>query len=443
MCFADRMVTVDADGVAVRNAAEWLGRLGTHLVGGLGLQEKDREHPKPIERVEWTSAIEHIAEVGRGCDKIYLISDRTPDVSVERIMDEVQQLDSEIGHGWHALIDTISLDSSPLGVRMLRRIAAETNGTFSRLSSFSLRQQLLWDWKDGDPENPSPLQAAEVSCGCLPPLGPTYVPLLAARQQEQDRTGSAGQELLLEGGRSVILYLNGEGESHLGTFGARTERGLRLTVFNRDLTEKVNRTYDTWASILESNALANELSKCTSNETVVVTSFDAWERCFHHAVAQELTRCGIDGRQMLKRCEDSKLSWEKIHKDLGCDPGDDARPQGHGHPVAAIGIAGRKPWGKTVVVEDLTQYSEAAHLSVSLSDIAAARKRVEEQESGETLSRAVGVCKVVTPMRYHHDPDSGAGYNTLPGHAFSSPSTKNKDGTLEKPPDRSLNSVLE
>ena len=40
---------------------------------------------------------------------------------------------------------------------------------------------------------------------------------------------------------------------------------------------------------------------------------------------------------MLKHCEKAKTAWEKLYKALGCDPGDDARPQGHGHPVAAIG----------------------------------------------------------------------------------------------------------
>jgi hypothetical protein len=54
---------------------------------------------------------------------------------------------------------------------------------------------------------------------------------------------------------------------------------------------------------------------------------------------------------------------------------------------------------------------------VSLTEIQEARARVEAQEAGDGHSRAVGVCKVVTPMRWHHDADSGAAYNTLPGPA--------------------------
>lgn len=289
--FASKMVKVDADGAHVRAAAAWLDKLGRPLVGGLGIQEKDKEPFKPVARVEWTTAIEHVAEVGRGCTKIYLISDRVPGLSVERILDEVQQLEDEMGAGWRAMIDTVSLDASALLARMLRRISAETKGSHTRLSSFFLRQQLLWDGcgsgETGDGEL-SALAEAERSCSCLPLPPPAYVPLLAAREQEQERLGAAGagHDLLLEPGRSLVLVINGEGESHMGTFGARTERGLRLTVFNRDWSEKVNRTFDTWASVAEANALANELAKCTLNETVVITSFDAWERCFNHPVAQ-------------------------------------------------------------------------------------------------------------------------------------------------------------
>jgi hypothetical protein len=434
LAFADKMATVDADGECVRAAAVWLDRLGPQLLGGLGLQEKDKEPPPPVRRVEWTAAIERIAEVARGCDRIYLISDRTPGVSVERITDEVQQLNSEMGHGWRARIDTVALDAPAVAVRMLRRIAAETASKFSKLSAHTLRQQLLWDC-DVDAE--SGLVRAERSSGCLPAPGPAYVPLLAARERERERTGSVGHELLLEGGRSVILVLNGEGESHVDVFGARTERGLRLTVFNKDWTEKMSRTYDTWASLAEANALANELSRCTSNETLVITSFDAWERCFHHQLAQSLTECGIDGRQMLKHCEQAKASWEKLHKDLGCDPGDDARPAGHGHPVAAIGIPGKKPWGRTLVIEDVTANGEPATLAVSLNEIAAARGRVLALESGVDRSRVSGVCKILTPQRYTDD-----GMNTLPGHAFSSPSKKNAQGQLERPEIRSLNSLI-
>ncbi len=58
---------------------------------------------------------------------------------------------------------------------------------------------------------------------------------------------------------------------------------------------QVNKTFDTWGSIAEANAPAAQLSRLTPEHTVVITSFDAWERCFNHTAAQELTRCGIDG----------------------------------------------------------------------------------------------------------------------------------------------------
>ena len=264
--FSDAMVKVDANGAHVRAAAAWLLRLGAPLVGGLGLQSKDKEPPPLIPRCEWTDALERIAEVGRGCDKIYLLSDRLPGLSVERILDEVQQLNDEVGHGWEAKIDCVSLDASPLAARMLRRVAAQTGGRFSRLSSFILRQQLLWNWPtepereisvgDGDatPRGMSLREEIERISGCLPPAVP-HVPLLTVRNQMRLREGNSGgggvEDLLLEGGRSVVLVLNGEGESHLGRFGARTGRGLHLTIFNRDWSEKLNCTFDTWGSVAE------------------------------------------------------------------------------------------------------------------------------------------------------------------------------------------------
>jgi hypothetical protein len=88
LSFADSMVQVDEEGEQVRAAIAWLSKLGNPLLGGQGIQEKERD-AAVISRVEWTSAIEHIAAVGKGCDHVYLFSDRTPGVSVERIMDEV------------------------------------------------------------------------------------------------------------------------------------------------------------------------------------------------------------------------------------------------------------------------------------------------------------------------------------------------------------------
>jgi len=146
LSFSDKMVKVHEGGDAVRAAAEWLSKLGHPLVGGLGIQQKEKEPPPPISRVEWTAAMERVAEVARGCDKIYLISDRTPGVSVERMMDEVQQLASEMGPAWRPCFDCVSMDASPVAARMLRRIASETNGRYSPVSAHTLRQQLLWDW---------------------------------------------------------------------------------------------------------------------------------------------------------------------------------------------------------------------------------------------------------------------------------------------------------
>ncbi len=44
---------------------------------------------------------------------------------------------------------------------------------------------------------------------------------------------------MLESGRSVVMVVNGDCESHLGVWNARTERGLRLTVFDKAWTELV------------------------------------------------------------------------------------------------------------------------------------------------------------------------------------------------------------
>jgi hypothetical protein len=75
---------------------------------------------------------------------------------------------------------------------------------------------------------------------------------------------------------------------------------------------------------------------------------------------------------MLNHCDEAKSSWEKIHKDLGVDPGDDARPSGHGHPVAAIGVPGKKPWGRTgACLQACALFSEMSlqkciHLQISV-----------------------------------------------------------------------------
>jgi hypothetical protein len=222
---------------------------------------------------------------------------------------------------FQATINCVAIDAPPETFRIMRCVAGETKGQHVRISSFMLRQQLLWDWNeeetdrfrtasaDADVAEPSVRAELELSAGCLPPPGAEYVPLLAARAQEVQRSGAVGQELLLEGGRSVVLVVNGEGETHLGRFGARTERGLRLTVFAKDWSERVNRTFDTWASLSEANALAGELARCTPSETVVITSFDAWERCFHHSLAQELSRCSASIRVLGSKGGGGRGGW--------------------------------------------------------------------------------------------------------------------------------------
>lgn len=56
----------------------------------------------------------------------------------------------------------------------------------------------------------------------------------------------------------------------------------------------------------------------------------------------------------------------------------------------------RKPWGRTVVVEDLAPYANPAQLVIDLREMDKARAGVEEQEAGEAMGRAVGVCKVLS-----------------------------------------------
>jgi hypothetical protein len=47
---------------------------------------------------------------------------------------------------------------------------------------------------------------------------------------------------VLEIGRSVVMVVDGDCESHLGVFNARTERGLRVTAFDKTWTEVVRCT---------------------------------------------------------------------------------------------------------------------------------------------------------------------------------------------------------
>lgn len=139
--------------------------------------------------------------------------------------------------------------------------------------------------------------------------------------------------------RTAVSIVRGEVDNILSRPCDATSRGLRVTVFDKAGEVKHDDTFDTWASVSESMRLSDVLVSLSSFECVAVTSFDAWERCFTHHAANALGKCGIDGRRMLKQSEVAKLSWDALIKRLGGDePSDDARPDGHGHPIAAVGI---------------------------------------------------------------------------------------------------------
>ncbi len=202
-----------------------------------------------------------------------------------------------------------------------------------------------------------------------------------------------------------------------------------------------------------------------------MTSFDAWERCFDHRCANALGRCGIEGRLMFKRCERAKAAWETLtRRGAGGGPGAvssppqaaragggaadadhvatasaaalasvwaspgplDARPEGSGHAVAAIGVVGRRPWGRTVLVENLGAHAPPAELALPMDQIVEAQIAVERREAEDAVlgrvagvgvgsGRAVGACRVLTPSRWTHEANSGAAYNQLPGHAVIIP----------------------
>ena len=123
---------------------------------------------------------------------------------------------------------------------------------------------------------------------------------------------------------------------------------------------------------------------------------------------------------MLKKSEIAKISWDVISKRSGKESNEEARPDGHGHPFAAVGIKGRKPWGITILQEDLTLLAPVAEIVIDHQDIVEMRALVEERESLSESSgeRAVGVCKVITPFRWSHEAGHGP-YNTLPGEVPS------------------------
>jgi hypothetical protein len=110
----------------------------------------------------------------------------------------------------------------------------------------------------------------------------------------------------------------------------------------------------------------------------------------------------------------------------------DARPEGSGHAVAAVGVVGRRPWGRTVLVENLGAHAPPAELALPMDQIEEALIIVERREAEDAVlgrvagvgvgsGRAVGVCRVLTPSRWTHEANSGAAYNQLPGHAVIIP----------------------
>ena len=75
-------------------------------------------------------------------------------------------------------------------------------------------------------------------------------------------------------------------------------------------------------------------------------------------------------------CEEAKGAWDALGKKLGRPPGDDVRPEGHGHPVAAVAIPGRKPWGRTVLGDRLGSHAPLASVEVGSGELARARAEV-------------------------------------------------------------------
>jgi hypothetical protein len=74
--------------------------------------------------------------VGKGCSTVHWITDSEPSQSVERIMDEVDHLESE--GDFKAKINTVSLDAPALGNKALKLLASRTNGRFTQASCYLL-----------------------------------------------------------------------------------------------------------------------------------------------------------------------------------------------------------------------------------------------------------------------------------------------------------------
>jgi hypothetical protein len=110
--------------------------------------------------------------------------------------------------------------------------------------------------------------------------------------------------------------------------------------------------------------------------------------------------------------------------------------------VAAVGVVGRRPWGRTVMVENLGAHAPLAELALPMDQIEDAQIAVERREAEDAVlgrvtgggigsGRAVGVCRVLTPSRWTHEANSGAAYNQLPGHAVIIPRVAGAASTAE------------
>lgn len=152
--FGDRMMEVDNNGECVNLCLEWLRALdpfppppakededpGDDSVAakeaegaeGGGKEKKKKGKGKP----GWTSAMEAMSLVGEGFDTVHWITDSEPSQSVERIMDEVDHLESEADFA--AKINTVSLDAPSLGDKALKLLASRTKGRFTQASSYLL-----------------------------------------------------------------------------------------------------------------------------------------------------------------------------------------------------------------------------------------------------------------------------------------------------------------
>ncbi|KAJ1471456.1 hypothetical protein T484DRAFT_1844047 [Baffinella frigidus] len=223
---AGAMQDADPAGNAERAALKWLG---TVLPGG--------------ERIEWSGILENIAALGQTAGHIFLLSDRAPGVSHERVMDEVGATESEIGKGWRAVVHCVSLDGAASVDRALRKLARETAARFSQVSLAHMRQHLI------ALSSPETILADALAGLAAPgpgvPLVDFYIRDGSAERAAGGAPGRPAVPLLLAPPRAVVVTRFGQAESALPDIPCATERGLRVSVLAPDLSERSGRTYDT------------------------------------------------------------------------------------------------------------------------------------------------------------------------------------------------------